>query len=134
MGGAIRWDELEPIFDENNSFSGNLASIYGNNIASFSQKMVLLTEDQYREALNITDDSEEGQDDTSRRLMGETETKFDELRSGGLIPTIYMALVDKYGTIVANDHDSSASVRVDISYNEKQPESLKYDPVVTGVS
>jgi len=40
-GGAIKWTDIEPvgIEDSSNSFSLNSAAIYGDNIASFPQKL-----------------------------------------------------------------------------------------------
>ena len=35
-GGAIKWDEVEPNFEDNTTFSKNNAGLYGNNIASFA--------------------------------------------------------------------------------------------------
>jgi len=54
--------------------------------------------------------------------------------SGGQIPVLYIALVDKYGNIVGNDISSKLTVRVDITFNDDIPESLVYDPVLTGNS
>ena len=39
-GGAIKWDDLEPIFDESNQYINNYAALYGNNIASFAQMVI----------------------------------------------------------------------------------------------
>jgi len=58
----------------------------------------------------------------------------DGLQSGGEMPNMYIALVDKYGNIVGNDRSSSLTVRVDITFNMLDIESLTYDPVLTGNS
>eukprot|EP00350_Pseudokeronopsis_sp_OXSARD2_P001466 CAMPEP_0170565830 /NCGR_PEP_ID=MMETSP0211-20121228/79436_1 /TAXON_ID=311385 /ORGANISM="Pseudokeronopsis sp., Strain OXSARD2" /LENGTH=131 /DNA_ID=CAMNT_0010886811 /DNA_START=1067 /DNA_END=1462 /DNA_ORIENTATION=- len=47
---------------------------------------------------------------------------------------MYLALQDKYGYIVGNDISSQITVRVDITFNEYDEQSLVYDPVLTGNS
>ena len=50
------------------------------------------------------------------------------------MPVMYLALVDMYGNIVTNDISSQLTVRVDITYNLGDIESLVFDPVITGNS
>ena len=52
-GGAINWEEVEPHFDSSNIFLNNYAGHYGNDIASFAQKIISITEEQYYNAINI---------------------------------------------------------------------------------
>jgi len=48
-GGAVFWDDVEPIIDriERQKFSGNEARIYADNIASFPAKMIAMNESEY---------------------------------------------------------------------------------------
>lgn len=42
-GGTIYWDEVKPIIDRLTTFSNNNALLYGNDIAAFSNQLVLIT-------------------------------------------------------------------------------------------
>lgn len=47
-GGAILWDDSEPYIDDNtNFFTNNSADIYGDDIASFSEKIILINSTVY---------------------------------------------------------------------------------------
>jgi len=46
-GGAIFWDFNEPMYMTSSNYSGNSASIYGDNFASFARKLVPISEDSY---------------------------------------------------------------------------------------
>jgi len=63
-GGAINWDPLEPSF-EGNSYSNNTATLYGNDIASFPQKIIQISEEEYYNQLSTANYSTE-----TRLLMG----------------------------------------------------------------
>jgi hypothetical protein len=39
-GGGIKWDDLEPSFINDVFYSGNSATLYGDNIASFAEKLI----------------------------------------------------------------------------------------------
>mmetsp|Transcript_29316 Transcript_29316/g.28479 ORF Transcript_29316/g.28479 Transcript_29316/m.28479 type:complete len:103 (-) Transcript_29316:1618-1926(-) len=41
-GGGIKWDDLEPNFVTSNSFDGNDAYLYGDDIACFAQMLVAI--------------------------------------------------------------------------------------------
>ena len=45
-GGAIKWAVLEPTFDGTTVFKDNLAFLYGNDIASVAQQIILLETSQ----------------------------------------------------------------------------------------
>ena len=50
-GGGLFWNDVEPqyeTFDEAFSFYNNIATIYGNNIACFAEKMVNISFDEYQ--------------------------------------------------------------------------------------
>ena len=46
----------------------------------------------------------------SRRSLFQQNTVVNEQRSGGLIDTFYLAIVDQFGQIVASDNSSSVSL------------------------
>jgi hypothetical protein len=48
------------------------------------------------------------------------------------LPTVYLALADKYNNIVGNTNTNKITIRIDVSYNAKKMESLKYAPVLEG--
>ena len=50
------------------------------------------------------------------------------------MPTILLALADKYGNIVGNTNTAKLTVRVDRTYNEKNIKSLTYSPVLEGTT
>ena len=55
-GGAIKWDDLEPVFDSTTSYSSNKAALYANNVGSFAEKLVLLNQtlfEQQEEVVGI---------------------------------------------------------------------------------
>lgn len=59
--------------------------------------------------------------------------QFANQRSGGTLPTIYLALVDKYGQIVGSNFDSTVLAYVNSSYNS-DPRSILYPPVIEGTN
>ena len=46
-GGAIKWDNLEPIIQDAIRYENNSATLYGNDIACFAQNLILISEQQY---------------------------------------------------------------------------------------
>jgi hypothetical protein len=51
-GGAIKWDDLEPgIVSDSVTYINNSAKLYGNDIASFPQKLIALTKDDYKKQI-----------------------------------------------------------------------------------
>jgi hypothetical protein len=42
-GGGIKWDDLEPDFDNTTSYENNFAFLYGDDIACFAQKIISIT-------------------------------------------------------------------------------------------
>lgn len=47
-GGAVQWDDLEPFnLKETGYFFNNTAVLYGNDVATFPQRVVLITEEQF---------------------------------------------------------------------------------------
>lgn len=121
-GGAINWEVNEPSIDLNwMHFEGNFAARYGHNIACYASGLIQLTEEEYyyhlyiiglydygpyRDPPNPSDlpyfsTLLEDEDEDGRRLFFEqrrldAEEGLDEIRSGGVVPNVYLAHVDKY--------------------------------------
>ena len=52
-GGAIKWDQVEPNFEDDTTvYTNNGATLYGDNIASFAQMIIKINETQYLEQLS----------------------------------------------------------------------------------
>jgi len=67
----------------------------------------------------------------------ETETSIPSQRSGGSIPEMYLALVDKYGQIVSSDDDSKIQVMIDAIAAKQaningEEEANKFPPFIEG--
>ena len=105
-GGAIKWDMLEPIISEDTIFNSNSANYYGDNIASYANKLAKLTVEEYEKAIAkvttaeayVSDANavEEHEDHEHKRRLEESQVggSVEELKSGGNIPLFYIALVD----------------------------------------
>ncbi|CDW84862.1 UNKNOWN [Stylonychia lemnae] len=138
-GGAIYWDELEPeYFIENMIFSENQATQYGDNIACFSQKLGVIDRDLYKKQmlkLGLV-----SLDDFDFRLLNTIsdnnnasisyDYSLNSQRSGGEVPVLYMALIDKYGQIVGSDFKSK--VRIQIQTEGLDANASKYSPIIEG--
>ncbi|CDW87526.1 UNKNOWN [Stylonychia lemnae] len=145
-GGAIFWDTLEPIYlDSDIIFRDNSAKFYGNDVACFSQTLNVISQSQYKQLLVKVGLA---QDDRLLRqleiiqsklkperlldgIVNINEGKVQSQRSGGSIPTIYLAHVDKYGQIVGSDFSSKVRVSVDSTSNTN-PKALAYPPNIEG--
>eukprot|EP00347_Sterkiella_histriomuscorum_P017660 403348489 len=109
-GGALFWNDVEPVYNISNlKFLNNKALIYGDNVGSFAQRITTITFQQamnsrgqygFRRQLEQTDVQI-----TSEQKSTQNQT-LDSYRSGAVIPTFYMGLVDKYGQIVKTDSSS----------------------------
>ncbi|CDW74167.1 UNKNOWN [Stylonychia lemnae] len=108
QGGAIYWNSLEPIYNNSNLNFINNSAKYGDNMACYAQNLGSLSKYQYKEqmiklGLYTLDDFDFRmleQSNSEKIMFNQT---FDNQRSGGSIPIIYMALIDKYGQIVGSD-------------------------------
>ncbi|CDW74521.1 UNKNOWN [Stylonychia lemnae] len=72
-------------------------------------------------------------DDYQIRLLQAENNSSNEIefqRSGGIIPTIYMALKDKYGQIVGSDF--SSKVRVSVETTNLDSKQSLYSPILEG--
>jgi len=138
-GGGIKWDDLEPDFDNTTIYLDNYAELYGDDVGAISQNLVSIAVSEYSSQTAMGSNS-------SRRLEGkgkwkgrflETESStskiLESLQSGNILPNIYIGLADKYGNIVGTDITSKLTVRVDTDFNQAEG-ALRYSPVLTGNS
>ncbi len=51
-GGGLYWRDVEPIWG-NNSWDANSAKFYGPDIGCFSQRIVLITQEEYEEQVEV---------------------------------------------------------------------------------
>jgi hypothetical protein len=157
-GGAINWEVMEPNIDETYmDFEGNRAIRYGDNIACYASGLIQLTEEEYyfhlyriglydygpyrdppeQEDLPyfstlLEEEDEEG----TRRLFFEkrrmaADDGYEEIQSGGVVPNLYLAHVDKYNQIVGSDFDSRVRVEVD-SFYEQTEAAQEYNALLEG--
>eukprot|EP00347_Sterkiella_histriomuscorum_P016375 403353429 len=168
QGGAIYWNEKEPIINqtilmqslthlqaESLMFTNNSAGQYGDNVASFPQRLAVINESVYNNQLIqqgvITHDDlqrmrrqlQQQSQDKVRNLgdvnnyqqsqIDQLETILSQFRSGGSINTTYLAIVDKYGQIIGSDYSSIVRVFVNSTYNSN-PQANIYPPIVEGTN
>eukprot|EP00347_Sterkiella_histriomuscorum_P008702 403344080 len=137
QGGAIHWEQLEPIFSDFVSFNNNSAHQYGNDLSCFAQRISIIDEAQYSETL-----SRLGMTSRLRNLQevftfsvptNQTNDKLtlNSQRSGGTIPEMYLSLVDKYGQIVSTDSLSKVRVNINPIYTSNS-KATTYPPVIEG--
>jgi hypothetical protein len=73
----------------------NNASTYGNNIASFARELVKIDDsDTYLKYFN------KSSTDIITVNTTLTSFSFENVQSGGFIPTVFFGVIDKYGQIV----------------------------------
>ncbi|CDW74791.1 UNKNOWN [Stylonychia lemnae] len=156
-GGAIYWDIIEPNF-KNVYFKDNSAVYYANDTGCFAQQLNIVNVKTYNYLMSRYGLLEtEEQDDRARRYLDSNNTnelevqkpwwernlqestlnekdgKVSNQRSGGAIPTIYLAHVDKYGQIVGSDFTSKVRVFVDTT-QITDPDALLYTPTIEGIT
>ncbi|CDW82066.1 UNKNOWN [Stylonychia lemnae] len=114
QGGAIHWESLEPIMSGDVLFQNNLAIQYGNDLSCFAQRIIKIDQDTYSKIMQQL-----GIESRRLRSLQQNYTYSSELivpvsaqiesqRSGGTMPIIYIALVDKYGQIIGIDQVSKS--------------------------
>ncbi|CDW85822.1 UNKNOWN [Stylonychia lemnae] len=138
-GGSIYWDELEPIYQaEKMIFQGNYADQYGDDIACFAQNLGAI--DKYTYKKQMIKLGVKSLDEFDYRLLNlnkdNTSIEFnqnyaiDSQRSGGEIPVLFMALIDKYGQIVGSDFKSK--IRIQLQTEGLNANASKYSPIIEG--
>eukprot|EP00347_Sterkiella_histriomuscorum_P009503 403340963 len=137
QGGAIHWEQLEPIFSGTNEFKDNYAYQYGNNISCFAQKISKIDEQLYKQSLlKIGMQTRLRQLDLISDQLNQnnnTSSVVASQQSGGTIPEMYLSLVDKYGQIVSTDSSSKLRVNVNPIYTQNS-KSTVYPPILEGNS
>eukprot|EP00347_Sterkiella_histriomuscorum_P019434 403341642 len=146
QGGVLYWDTVEPIISLTQStYVNNFAGFYGNNIACFAQELIKISQDQYTQQTNFFNNQQqrllnqigENLNENYQRLDGNglrlltSKLQIVNQRSGGSIPTTYLALVDKYGQILGSNSNSKIQVFVNATYNSN-PKANVYPPVIEG--
>ena len=61
-----------------------------------------------------------------------TSASIENARSGGTIPQVYLAMVDKYGQMVASDDDSKITIGIDQILSTNDSSALKFPPFIEG--
>ncbi|CDW76686.1 UNKNOWN [Stylonychia lemnae] len=135
--GSISWNYLEPIMGPRITLTRNYANIYGDNISSVAKYMTKLSTEQYNQLKIIQNDDQRRRflQAISSELMSATNTNKDSSQiiqnqqSGGNVPNLYFALIDKYGQIVYSDQNSKLYVQVntEVKKNENQQFSAAFE-------
>ncbi|CDW72107.1 UNKNOWN [Stylonychia lemnae] len=139
QGGAIHWESLEPIISADVQFLNNIATQYGNDLSCFAQRIIKINQETYLNTmknLGIEQRRQRLLTDyiyPSRILNVSISTQIKSQRSGGTMPGIYVALVDKYGQIIGIDQESKVRVNID-SFIEVSKEAQAYPPIIEGQS
>ena len=130
LGGAIHWEDLEPILADSNEFVNNTSNSYGDDISCFPQKLVKMTSlgyVRYQAILSLqalsknesTNSSDNASTSTSTNNRGrelsfqiadadvDSDTTYNvtTFQSGGIFAEFVFALVDKYNQIITSDSD-----------------------------
>ena len=118
-GGAVFWNYNQPVNLTAASYSGNTASLYGNDYGCFSQLIKTITSSQY----NLQIGSRRNLDNTTS--SGSTNVTIDNQQSGAKLEPIYTALYDEFGQIVGSDSKSTITIRLTtINNNDTYPPQL----------
>ena len=129
LGGAIHWEDLDPILDSSNEFNNNTSNSYGDDISCFPQKLVKMTPLGYMKyqsilALqnlnstnntnNISDNTSDNMSNRGRQLTyqirdddidSDITYNINAFQSGGIFDELVFALVDKYNQLVTSDSE-----------------------------
>lgn len=121
---------------KDNTFEENDAKYYGPHIGCFAQRIVLITEEEYYEQIEIANQDKlrllEEEETNSTKQVSDIE--IDSARSGAQIPEMFVALVDKYGQIVGSDSSTKLTVLIDSTYHEDNARANDFLPVIEGAS
>ncbi|CDW79966.1 UNKNOWN [Stylonychia lemnae] len=138
-GGAIHWNYYEPLISKNVFFEKNIAGWYGDSISSYSQNLKIISAEEYElqlekiKAGEISQRKLEAYSKTNNSIRPqESQYQVNSVRSGGNIPQVFLAHVDKYGQIVGDDFESKLRVIVDSNSFVKDKNTLTYTPVLEG--
>ncbi|CDW85402.1 UNKNOWN [Stylonychia lemnae] len=138
-GGGIYWSDVQPTLVSGSSyeFKENKALIYADDIGSYPQKLVSLTQEQYQAQLLRSSGNQKL--DSTRRLRdlqvsnSPTSSSQDSQRSGDALPTMYIGLADAMGQIVGTE----SSKKLDVSLKgtlSNGSNSMKYSATIAGTT
>ena len=124
LGGAIHWEDLEPIVDVSNEFVNNTSNSYGDDISCFPQKLVKMTSlgyMRYQAILSLSTLSNENNTNNTntsnirgRQLsfqIADDDIDSDVIynvtafQSGAVLAEFVFALVDKYNQLITSDSE-----------------------------
>lgn len=117
-GGAIAYTYYQPTGIDSNTFIQNRARLYGNNIASVPQKILLVTKEFYLQ--NI--DSEGDQN----ALAKVEQSVISSHQSGGQLKEIYIGIFDMYNILCKNINEKELVVEAIRKTGDK------YNPTING--
>ena len=106
-GGAIYWNYLEITNISRAIYNNNSASLYGDNIAWFAQKIIQINEFNYKGNNSLRSLDYTSSNDNLATLSNQG--------SGHDIPDLYLALQDQYGQIVGSDSSSTITLYINSS-------------------
>ena len=131
-GGGLYWNDVQPnqIYSDSMSYQNNTGRIYGDNLATYSQKLVKITEKEYEDVFIKVNGYSPNQErmlsndnnpvDNNKTTQA-TSSVVNSQRSGGALPTMYISLADMYGIIVASSYNKKLTMTVTtISMNPGQ--------------
>ncbi|TNV88136.1 hypothetical protein FGO68_gene5030 [Halteria grandinella] len=102
-GGAIKWTHYEPLMS-NIRFRDNQARIYGNDIASIANELVIIEGILKNEIIGSIYYNRDDQTRNAKQLTYQA-------KSGGA-SNIYFGIIDKYGSFIKTDNQSKLLIKV----------------------
>ncbi|CDW74640.1 UNKNOWN [Stylonychia lemnae] len=140
-GGAIQWNDVKPtlLHGASYTFKDNSALIYADDIASYPQKLIKLTLEQYNSQIKRSNPEQDDQrrlqnkeqDLQSRRLTLQTSSAQDNQRSGDKLPIMYLALVDQMGQVVGTESSKKLDIQIKSTLSNGS-NALKYQASIIG--
>ena len=128
-GGAISWDQVEPSNILSNVYTNNKATIYGNNIGSLGEYIVVISQSDYKSNYNTIGDIAPVPLNIRRKLKRKLTTyTVSDHQSGQALQTLYIGIVDRYGYIVKYGNTNRIETKA------KNKASDKYIASVTGTT
>ncbi|CDW86060.1 UNKNOWN [Stylonychia lemnae] len=142
-GGAIYWNDVKPTLVDGASyiFKDNTALIYADDIASYPQKLIKLTIEQYNQQIKRSNPEQDDQrwlkskeqDSQSRMLTLQTSSEQNNQRSGDKLPIMYLALVDQMGQVVGTQNSKKLDISIKSTLSNGS-NALKYQASIIGTS
>ena len=111
VGAFLHWEDKQPTL-LNNSFHNVTASIYGNQMAGYPTRLVIISEEEF--VLN----SFSPQGTQSTPLFS---SSLNNLKSGSVMPSLYVAVVDSLNQIVRSLSPAPIQLIFEESISEGSP-------------